>query len=106
MAQFGVGALRSCVTATRWWASGLEMLLLGVDRGQPSETGTVSRESLGVIGSPWSNSRLAYANFPWTWLKNSLKASNLERKITEAGLTPGQSTRSGTTVLISGRERL
>ncbi len=30
VAQFGVGALRSWVTASRWWASGLEMLLLGV----------------------------------------------------------------------------
>ncbi len=28
--QFGVGALRSLVTAGRWWASGLEMLVLGV----------------------------------------------------------------------------
>lgn len=28
-AQFGVGALRSLVTASRWWASGLEMLVLG-----------------------------------------------------------------------------
>ncbi len=29
-AQFTVGALRSLVTATRWWQSGLEMLILGV----------------------------------------------------------------------------
>ncbi len=29
-AQFAVGALRSLVTASRWWASGLEMLVLGV----------------------------------------------------------------------------
>ena len=29
-AQFSVGALRSLVTTGRWWASGLEMLLLGV----------------------------------------------------------------------------
>lgn len=28
-AQFSVGALRSLVTASRWWVSGLEMLLLG-----------------------------------------------------------------------------
>ena len=28
--QFTVGALRSWVTASRWWVSGLEMLLLGV----------------------------------------------------------------------------
>lgn len=28
--QFGVGALRSWVTASRWWVSGLEMLVLGV----------------------------------------------------------------------------
>ena len=28
-AQFGVGALRSLVTASRWWVSGLEMLVLG-----------------------------------------------------------------------------
>ena len=29
-AQFAVGALRSLVTASRWWVSGLEMLVLGV----------------------------------------------------------------------------
>ena len=29
-AQFTVGALRSAVTASRWWVSGLEMLILGV----------------------------------------------------------------------------
>ena len=29
-AQFTVGALRSLVTASRWWVSGLEMLILGV----------------------------------------------------------------------------
>lgn len=29
-AQFAVGALRSLVTASRWWVSGLEMLALGV----------------------------------------------------------------------------
>ena len=28
--QFTIGALRSWVTASRWWVSGLEMLLLGV----------------------------------------------------------------------------
>ena len=30
VAQFAVGALRSLVTASRWWVSGLEMLGLGV----------------------------------------------------------------------------
>ena len=30
VAQFAVGALRSLVTASRWWISGLEMLVLGV----------------------------------------------------------------------------
>ncbi len=30
VAQFAVGALRSLVTASRWWVSGLEMLALGV----------------------------------------------------------------------------
>ena len=30
VAQFAVGALRSIVTASRWWVSGLEMLVLGV----------------------------------------------------------------------------
>jgi VIT1/CCC1 family predicted Fe2+/Mn2+ transporter len=29
-ALFGVGAARSCVTASTWWATGLEMLLLGI----------------------------------------------------------------------------
>ena len=29
-AQFSVGAVRSLVTTGRWWASGLEMLILGV----------------------------------------------------------------------------
>jgi VIT1/CCC1 family predicted Fe2+/Mn2+ transporter len=27
---FGIGALRSLITIDRWWAAGLEMLLLGV----------------------------------------------------------------------------
>ncbi len=27
--QFGIGAARSFVTASRWWVSGLEMLVLG-----------------------------------------------------------------------------
>jgi len=30
IAQFAVGALRSLVTASRWWVSGLEMLVLGI----------------------------------------------------------------------------